>query len=75
MKKYKRIFVLVLDSLGIGEMPDAAGYGDAGTNTLGHIAAFRYARGNPLHIPHLRCMGIANLIPLMGIEPCSRTLG
>lgn len=75
MKKYKRIFVLVLDSLGIGEMPDAAGYGDAGTNTLGHIAAFRYARGNPLHIPHLRSMGIANLIPLMGIEPCRRTLG
>ena len=38
-KKYKRIFTVVIDSLGAGEMPDAASYGDAGTDTLGHIAA------------------------------------
>ena len=41
MSKYHRIFVIVLDSLGIGEMPDATAYGDAGANTLGHIAAYR----------------------------------
>ena len=37
-KKYKRIFTVVIDSLGAGEMPDAASYGDAGTDALGHIA-------------------------------------
>ena len=36
-KKYKRIFVLVIDSLGIGEMPDSSEYGDIGVNTLQHI--------------------------------------
>ena len=38
MQKYKRIFTVVIDSLGAGEMLDAASYGDAGTDTLGHIA-------------------------------------
>ncbi len=37
-KKYKRIFTVVIDSLGAGEILDAASYGDAGTDTLGHIA-------------------------------------
>lgn len=37
MKKYKRIFTIVIDSLGIGAMANAAEYGDAGTDTLGHI--------------------------------------
>ena len=37
-KKYKRIFTVVIDSLGAGEMLAAASYGDAGTDTLGHIA-------------------------------------
>ena len=37
MEKYRRIFVIVLDSLGIGAMPDAEDYGDKGVNTLGHI--------------------------------------
>ena len=40
MKKYKRIFTIVLDSLGIGEMADSKDYGDAGVNTLGHIAEY-----------------------------------
>ena len=38
MKKYKRIFTIVIDSLGAGALPDAADYGDAGTDTLGHIS-------------------------------------
>ena len=38
MKKYKRIFTIVLDSLGVGALPDAESYGDAGTDTLGHIS-------------------------------------
>ena len=37
-KKYKRIFTIVIDSLGVGAMADAAQYGDAGTDTLGHIS-------------------------------------
>lgn len=57
MKTYKRVFVIVLDSLGIGAMPDAAGYGDAGANTLGHI----WGKREDLHIPNLRKLGIGNL--------------
>lgn len=75
MRRYKRIFVIVLDSLGVGEMPDAADYGDAGTNTLGHIAAYRSTKGNKLQIPSLQKMGIANLIHLTGIEPCKESMG
>lgn len=38
MKKYNRIFTIVIDSFGAGAMPDAAEYGDAGTDTMGHIS-------------------------------------
>ena len=38
MSKFKRVFTIVVDSMGIGALPDAAEYGDAGTDTLGHIA-------------------------------------
>ena len=43
MKKYKRIFTIVIDSLGIGAMEDAAAYGDTGTDTLGHSQNIRIA--------------------------------
>ena len=56
---YTRVFWIVLDSVGIGELPDAADYGDAGRNTLGHIAESR-----PLQIPNLVQLGLANLAPL-----------
>ena len=71
MKKYKRIFVIVIDSLGIGAMPDAAEYGDAGTDTLGHIAD----SAGPLHIPNLRKLGMANLHPLKQAAPVEKPLG
>lgn len=70
MKKYQRIFVIVLDSLGIGEMPDAAEYGDAGTDTLGHIA-----ERMELHIPHLQRLGIANIRPLQGVSSVEKPEG
>lgn len=70
MKKYQRIFVIVLDSLGIGEMPDAAEYGDAGTDTLGHIA-----EQMELHIPHLQRLGIANIRPLQGVSSVEKPEG
>ena len=69
-KKYKRIFTVVIDSLGVGEMPDAASYGDAGTDTLGHIAA----NVEEFKIPNLQKLGIANLKDLAGIAPVEKTL-
>ena len=58
MEKYRRIFVIVLDSLGIGAMPDAEAYGDKGVNTLGHIWEYK----KDLKIPNLRKLGIGNLL-------------
>lgn len=65
MKKYRRIFVIVLDSLGIGALADAAEYGDAGTDTLGHISE----SVEKLQIPNLQRLGLANLHPLGKVEP------
>ena len=64
-KKYKRVFTIVIDSLGAGNAVDAATFGDAGTDTLGHIAE---SVGN-LHIPNLQKLGIANMKPLKNIAP------
>lgn len=58
MEKYRRIFVIVLDSLGVGAMPDAEDYGDKGVNTLGHIWEYK----KDLKIPNLRKLGIGNLL-------------
>jgi phosphopentomutase len=61
---FGRVLWVVLDSVGIGEMPDAADYGDAGSDTLGNIA-----RQRPLHLPNLRALGLGNIRPLQGIDP------
>jgi phosphopentomutase len=61
---FSRIIVIVLDSVGIGAMPDAAEYGDEGSDTLGNIAKRRR-----LELPNLARLGLANLKPLAGIEP------
>lgn len=71
MKKYKRIFTIVIDSLGTGAMPDAAGYGDAGTDTLGHISQ----SVEDFNIPNLQKLGIANLHPLKQVKPVDKPLG
>lgn len=71
MKRYKRIFTVVIDSLGIGAMDDAEKYGDIGVNTLGHIAE----SVDRLNIPNLQKLGIANLCRLKNIEPVAKTLG
>ena len=57
MEMYKRIFVIVLDSLGIGAMPDAARFGDEGADTFGHILE----RMKCLDIPNLKKLGLLNL--------------
>lgn len=69
-KKYKRIFTIVIDSLGAGAMPDAAEYGDAGTDTLGHISE----SVDSLVIPNLQRLGMANLHPLKQVEAVAKPL-
>lgn len=69
-KKYKRIFTIVIDSLGVGAMPDAAEYGDAGTDTLGHISE----SVDSFVIPNLQKLGMANLHPLKQVEAVEKPL-
>lgn len=64
MKKFKRVFLIVIDSLGIGEMPDAADYGDVGADTLGHISEC----ADSFDIPNLQKLGMANLKQLKQVE-------
>ena len=59
--RFERIVAIVLDSVGIGELPDAARYGDQGSDTLGNIA-----RQVPLHLPTLRHLGLDRLVPALG---------
>jgi phosphopentomutase len=67
----KRVILIVLDSVGIGELPDAKNYGDQGSNTLGNICR----ELNGLYIPTLQKLGIANIIPLKGISPSPSPIG
>src|SRR6266478_4545390 len=59
---FNRITLLVLDGAGIGAMPDAAEWGDAGSDTLGHICESRH-----LNLPNLQSLGLGNIRPLAGI--------
>ena len=65
MKQYRRIFTIVMDSVGFGAMPDAALYGDTGADTIGHTAQ---AVGG-LHLPTMQKMGVGNLHPILGVDP------
>jgi phosphopentomutase len=67
---YSRVFWIVLDSVGIGELPDASDYGDVGRNTLGHIAESRL-----LQVPNLINLGLANIAPLKFLAPKASPLG
>jgi phosphopentomutase len=67
---FRRVIWIVLDSVGIGEMPDAAKYGDAGSDTLGNIA-----RQRPLHLPNFCQLGLANIKPLTGLAPAAEPSG
>ena len=71
MSKYKRVFIVVMDSLGVGAMEDAAQYGDTGTDTLGHISEYR----DQFHIPNLQKLGMANLHPLKQVDSVEKPLG
>jgi phosphopentomutase len=69
MPAWNRVIWVVLDSVGIGELPDAADYDDVGRNTLGHIAESR-----PLNIPTLVRLGLANIAPLKHLQPVAAPL-
>lgn len=71
MKRYHRVFTIVLDSLGIGGAEDSAQYQDEGTDTLGHIA--EYVKS--FRIPNLQKLGLANLHPLAHVEAVEQPLG
>ncbi len=65
MKQYHRIFVIVVDSLGVGAMEDSPDFGDMGVNTLGHISQ----SVETFHIPNLQKLGLANVTPLVQVPP------
>ena len=70
MKKYNRVFVVVVDSLGVGPMADSASYGDAGVHTLQHISE----SVETFEIPNLQKLGLANLVPLKQVAPVEKPL-
>jgi phosphopentomutase len=67
---FRRVIWIVLDSVGIGEMPDAAKYGDVGSDTLGNIA-----RQRQLHLPNFCKLGLANIRTLTGLAPVAEPNG
>lgn len=70
MEKYKRVFLIVLDSLGIGDAPDAAQFDDVGANTLGHICE----KVGGLDVPCLEGMGLGNIGQFQGIHDLKNQL-
>ena len=67
----KRIVIIVLDSVGVGALPDANLYGDEGSNTLAHVAQ---ARGG-LNMPNAGRLGLGNIIPIQGVPFVERPQG
>lgn len=63
----RRVILIVLDSVGIGELPDAELFGDAGSNTLGNLSR---AFPEGLRLPNMEKLGLGNIAPLNGVSPC-----
>ncbi|AGK54778.1 phosphopentomutase [Bacillus sp. 1NLA3E] len=70
MHTYKRIFIIVMDSVGIGEAPDAEVFGDQGSNTIGHIAE----KMNGLNMPNMAKLGLGNIKEISGIDQTGKPL-
>lgn len=66
--RFQRICLIVLDSVGIGELPDAAAFGDTGAHTLGHIAS----TAPSFSIPNLQKLGLGNIAPLRNVPPADQ---
>ena len=71
MQKFKRIHIIVMDSVGIGAAPDAAQFDDAGTNTLLHISQAKHG----LNLPNLAKMGLSNICKLEGVNTVDNAMG
>ncbi len=71
MTTFKRIHLIVMDSVGIGEAPDAAQFDDVGSDTLGHIAQ----ECGGLNMPNMAALGLSNIRSIPGIEVAERPLG
>ncbi|MQR86362.1 phosphopentomutase [Bacillus megaterium] len=67
---YKRVFLIVMDSVGIGESPDAEKYNDKGADTFGHIAE----HCNGLHMPNMAKLGLSNIREIKGIDKAEKPL-
>jgi len=61
----RRATVVVMDACGVGELPDAGAYGDAGSNTLAHLAD----QVGGLRLPALQRLGLGSIVPILGVEP------
>lgn len=68
---YKRIFLIVIDSVGCGELPDAADYGDVGFNTIKHISEV----GNGIYLPNMEKLGYGNLTDIVGVKKNPSAIG
>jgi phosphopentomutase len=68
---FKRVFIIVMDSVGIGESPDAEVFGDKGADTLGHISE----KMNGLHMPNMAMLGLSHIRQLKGIEKANEPWG
>jgi len=69
-QNFQRVLLIVLDGAGIGAMPDAPEWGDAGADTFGHILESR-----PVHLPNLQRYGLGNIRPLAGLAPLDQLRG
>jgi phosphopentomutase len=70
LPRFKRIFLIVMDSVGIGEAPDARKFGDEGAHTLLHIAE----KMNGLNMPNIEKLGLSNIVEIPGIKKVEKTL-
>lgn len=68
---YKRVFLIVIDSVGCGELPDAADFGDLGANTIKHIGEV----AGPIQLPNMQKLGYGNLTEINGVAPTSNPIG
>lgn len=71
MEGINRVIWIILDSVGMGELPDAADFGDVGTNTLAHVAA----KHGGLEVPNMVRIGLGNIDGILGIDKESRPIG
>lgn len=69
-EKFNRICLVILDSVGIGEMPDSAAWGDAGADTIGHVLERRQ-----VNLPNMQKLGLGNIRTLSGIQPAAEPTG